>query len=66
MDNPMAEIVGRESVGLADRYGVRVFSRNNWDEFLAWLKDLKGSMSAEHKEGVRVAYSGPNSGVGDV
>lgn len=58
MDNPMAEIVGRDTVALTDRYGVQVFCRNNWGDFIAWLEGLKAGMTNEHKEALRVAYPG--------
>lgn len=60
MDTPMAELVRQPSVGLESRYGARVFSLNNWDEFLAWLDALEANMSAEHLAGVEAAY--PSSG----
>lgn len=56
MDNPMAEIVGRDTVTLTERYGVQVYSRNNWDDFIAWLEALKSGMTNEHKDALRVAY----------
>lgn len=58
MDNPMAEIVGRGTVALSEDYGVRVFSRKNWDEFIAWLEALKRGMTKDHKEALRLAYPG--------
>lgn len=56
MDTPMAELVRQPTVGLGSRYGVRVFSLNNWDEFLIWLDHLEAGMSTEHKLAVEVAY----------
>jgi hypothetical protein len=56
MDQPMAELVRQPTVDLEHRYGVRVFSLNNQDAFLAWLDHLEGGMSQEHKEGVAAAY----------
>ncbi len=56
MDQPMADLVSRPTVRLEERYGTKVFSLNNWDDFLAWLDQLEGAMSAEHREGLRVAY----------
>lgn len=60
MDKPMAELVRQPSVGLESRYGVRVFSLSNWDEFLAWLVDVEASMTAEHLAGVEAAYPSRN------
>jgi hypothetical protein len=54
MDAPMAEIA--DQVGLEARYGVKVFSRTNWDAFIAWLESLKAGMTDEHKEALLVAY----------
>lgn len=56
IDAPMHEIVGRQQVDLAGRYGTKVFSRSNWDEFLAWLDDLGAEMTPEHREGIELAY----------
>ncbi|RWP38532.1 MAG: hypothetical protein EOR04_25980 [Mesorhizobium sp.] len=56
MDNPMAEIVNRSTVDLAGRYGAKVFCRNNWDEFLDWLDELRSGLTAEHRAGLAVAY----------
>lgn len=56
MDTPMAELVRQPSVGLEARYGVRVFSLNNWEEFIAWLDSLEEGMSTEHLAGVKAAY----------
>ncbi|AEH86627.1 hypothetical protein [Mesorhizobium opportunistum] len=56
MDNPMAEIVNRDTVDLTGRYGTAVFSRNNWDEFLAWLDQLKNGVTDEHRSGLATAY----------
>lgn len=56
MDKAMAELVKQPTVGLEQRYGVRVFSLNNWDELLVWLDGLEAGMSDEHKAGVGAAY----------
>lgn len=56
MDQPMADLVSRPTVNLEGRFGTKVFSLGNWDEFLAWLDQLEAEMSAEHREGLRLAY----------
>jgi len=56
MDKPMAELVRQPTVGLEQRYGVMVFSLNNWEDLLAWLDGLEAGMSDEHKAGVAAAY----------
>lgn len=56
MDQPMADLVSRPTVQLQQRYGTKVFSLNNWEDFLAWLAQLEREMSAEHREGLRLAY----------
>lgn len=56
MDTPMAELVRQPTVGLGQRYGVKVFSLNNWDKLLEWLNGLEAGMSDEHKAGVSAAY----------
>jgi hypothetical protein len=56
MDQPMADLVSRPTIRLEERYGTKVFSLNNWDGFLAWLDQLEGEMSADHRDGLRLAY----------
>lgn len=56
MDKAMAELVRQPSVGLEQRYGIKVFSLNNWDDLFEWLDDLEAGMSDEHKAGVAAAY----------
>jgi len=56
MDQPMADFVSRPTVNLEGRFGTKVFSLGNWDEFLAWLDQLEGEMTAEHREGLQAAY----------
>ena len=40
-DKAMAHIVADPRINLEARFGVKVFSLNNWDEFLRWLNDLQ-------------------------
>lgn len=56
MDQPMADLVSRPTVNLESRFGAKVFSLGNWDEFLAWLDKQEDEMSAEHRMGLRLAY----------
>lgn len=56
MDQPMADLVSRPTVNLERRFGIRVFSLRNWDEFLSWLDQLEGQMSDDHRRGFRLAY----------
>lgn len=56
VDQVMAEVVGREQVGLAERYGGRVFSLRNWDQLLAWFDELESGMTEEHRDGLKIAY----------
>lgn len=56
MDKPMAALVADPPVGLGDRYSVKVFSLNNWDELFTWLDTLETGMTAEHKAGLSAAY----------
>jgi hypothetical protein len=57
IDNFMADLVGRPTVDLEGRYGVKVFSLSSWDKLLGWLDDLEANMSSEQKAGVASAYS---------
>ena len=56
MDQPMADIVKKPSVSLEATFGTKVFSLNNWDEFLDWLDSLKEKMDEDHKVGLIEAY----------
>ena len=56
MDQAMAALVADPRIALEGRFGVKVFSLNNWDEFLAWLDGLEAGMSQEHRAGLAAAY----------
>jgi len=57
MDQPMAELVAKPTVGLKDRYGVKIFSLNNWDELRTWLDGVEAAgMTEEHRKGLALAY----------
>lgn len=56
MDQPMADLVSKPTVALERTYDTRVFSLNNWDQFLAWLDSLVSGMSDEHKAALAVIY----------
>lgn len=57
MDQAMAALVVDPRIAIEERYGVKVFSLNNWGEFLAWLNALEAEMSQEHRAGLAAAYS---------
>lgn len=56
MDKAMAHVVADPRINLQSRFGVKVFSLNNWDQFLAWLNDLESGMSSEHRAALSAAY----------
>lgn len=56
MDQPMAELASRATVRLEERYGPKVFSRSNWDDFVKWLDDLEVEMTEEHRAALATAY----------
>lgn len=56
MDKSMANLVADPCVGLEDRFRVKVFSLNNWDQFFIWLDTLEKEMTKEHKAGLSVSY----------
>jgi len=59
MDQPMAELVAKQTVALEQHYGVKVFSLNNWDDLFVWLDGIEGEgMTEEHKRGLAAAYPG--------
>jgi hypothetical protein len=55
-DRPMAELVARPTVAISERYGVKIFSLNNWDEMLTWFNQLEEGMLDKHKQGLADAY----------
>lgn len=56
MDKAMASLVANPRVDLENRYGVKVFSVNNWEQLLAWLEALESGMSPLHRAGLAAAY----------
>jgi hypothetical protein len=56
VDQSMAELVARPTVAITERYGVNIFSLNNWDEMLIWFDQLEQGMSDEHKRALADAY----------
>lgn len=56
MDQPMAALMAHPTVALERRYGVLVFSLNNWDDFIRWLDGLEAAMTNEHRVGLNTAY----------
>jgi len=56
VDQPMAELVTRQTVAINERYGVNIFGLNNWDEMLTWLDRLEQGISEEHKQALVQAY----------
>jgi hypothetical protein len=56
MDQTMASLMADPHVDLENRYGVKVFSLNNWDQFFAWLDTLETGMTQEHRVGLSAAY----------
>lgn len=56
MDRPMARMMSDPRIDLEARFGVKVFSLSNLDEFHAWLDEIEAHMSDEHRQAVRAAY----------
>jgi len=56
VDQPMAGLVTRPTVAIHERYGVNIFSLNNWDEMMTWLDRLEQGMSDDHKQALVDAY----------
>lgn len=56
MDRAMAEMVNRPTVALSEKYGVKVFSRANWNEMHAWFDELEAIVTPEHKAALEIAY----------
>ncbi|NKM56368.1 hypothetical protein GFL21_17900 [Rhizobium anhuiense] len=60
MDRAMAEMVNRPTVALSEKYGVKVFSRGNWNEMHAWFDELEATVTAEHQAALEAAYPTTN------
>lgn len=56
LDSAMAELVSHPRVDLESRYGLRVFSRRNWQDFLAWLENLRNGLTPEMEEALNNIY----------
>ena len=56
MDQPMAELMKSPQVNLEGRFGVKVFSLSNLEEFHAWLDQIEVGITDEHRQGVSDAY----------
>jgi hypothetical protein len=57
VDQPMSSIVNDGRLDVSKRYGVRVFSLNNWEALLEWLRSLLEHMTVEHKAALALAYA---------
>jgi hypothetical protein len=55
-DQLMAELLAKPTVAISERYGVKIFNLNNWNEMLYWLDQLEHGMSDEHKQALVEAY----------
>lgn len=56
VDQSMASILNDGRLDVSGRYGTSVFSLNNWDHLMDWLQSLIDSMTAEHRQGLAIAY----------
>ena len=56
MDKAMAHVVADPRINLEGRFGVKIFSLNQWDRFLGWLDELEAGMSTEHRAALSAAY----------
>ncbi len=45
-------------INLEDRYGVRLFSSETMDEFIAWLDQVMDEMTEGHREALTVIFPG--------
>lgn len=56
LDQAMASLVSDGRVDIENKYGVKVFSLNNWEQLMEWLDELEAEMSEEHRKGLVAAY----------
>ena len=56
IDKPMHALVTHPSVALDKKYGVKVFSRTNWSDFLTWIDGLQSKKTLEHTKGLELIH----------
>jgi hypothetical protein len=56
IDKAMGALVNDPRIDLSARYGVRVFTLNNWSDFMEWLTALREQMPEEHKLALAETY----------
>ena len=56
LDRGMAELVNRKTVGLSERYGVKVFGAGKFEEILTWFDEIELSMTEQHRQALTQAY----------
>lgn len=56
IDNQMANLVSKPSVGITKRFGTQIFCLNSIDQFMAWLDDIEEKMNEEHVKALDRAY----------
>lgn len=56
IDKAMAQLMSRREMALSKRYGVKIFSQYNIDEFKCWIGNLMFKMSEEHRNALYLAY----------
>jgi hypothetical protein len=57
IDKAMGALVNDPRIDLSARYGARVFTLNNWSDFMEWLTALREQMPEEHKLALAEAYA---------
>ncbi len=56
VDKPMAELISDPRIAIEKKFGVKIFSLNNWDELFSWLDLLEDEMSKEYEISLLAAY----------
>ncbi|MDD5243957.1 MAG: hypothetical protein PHU49_08060 [Syntrophorhabdaceae bacterium] len=56
IDSTMFEIATDKRVGIADRFGTRLFSRSNWREFIEYLDFLENSKTEELELSLKLVH----------
>lgn len=58
MERKMTAYLSDPRINLEDRYGVRLFSSETMDEFIAWLDQVMDEMTEGHREALTVIFPG--------
>jgi hypothetical protein len=60
VDTAMLPLVNDDRLQIKERYGVRLFAKSNWEEFMAYLDSIRSRKTPELKRAVELVYPDRN------